>query len=104
MQRWINKKIEAIEYLGNKCTKCDLAIEKSHYSVFEFHHKNPLTKDYDWNKLRLRPIDDIHRELNKCILVCANCHRLIHAELQAHKLIVLRVVIYILFSDFQLNS
>ncbi|MBP9854147.1 MAG: hypothetical protein KBD53_04690 [Candidatus Omnitrophica bacterium] len=47
----------------------------------EFHHKDPSQKDFNisckgytrsWNKVR--------QELDKCVLVCANCHREIHAQ------------------------
>lgn len=79
IERWINRKIQAIKYKGSQCEKCNLKFENSHYSVFEFHHNNPKEKDYDWTKLRLRSWNSIKTELDKCKLVCANCHRLIHA-------------------------
>ena len=79
IERWIQRKKDAIEYKGCKCEKCNLKLEDSHYSVFEFHHTDPSTKDFDWTKLRLRPWDDIKIELDKCQLLCANCHRIVHA-------------------------
>ena len=82
IQRWINRKIKAIDYKGNKCEKCGLQLSDSHYSVFEFHHVNPSEKDYDWTKLRLRSWNSIVDELNKCQLLCANCHRITHATLE----------------------
>lgn len=78
--RWINRKIKYIQLLGGKCEKCNLELKNSHYSVFEFHHKFDKSKDYDWTKLRLKSEDKIIKELNKCSLLCANCHRLEHAE------------------------
>ena len=79
IERWIQRKLDAIEYKGCKCERCNLKVEDSHYSVFEFHHLNPLEKDYDWTKLRLRTWNDIKTELDKCQLLCANCHRIVHA-------------------------
>lgn len=77
--RWIKRKIDAILYKGGKCEDCPEDLQNSHYSVFEFHHNDRTQKDYDWTRLRLRNIKDIERELNKCTLLCANCHRKRHA-------------------------
>ena len=80
IDRWIQRKINAVNYKGGKCEKCGLELVNSHYSVFEFHHLDKSKKDCSWDKLRLKSDDSIRKELDKCIVVCANCHRLIHAE------------------------
>lgn len=80
IQRWIQRKIEAIQYKGNECTDCKLHISNTHYAVFEFHHLNPNEKDYNWTKLRLKSIEAIYAELDKCVLLCANCHRIRHSS------------------------
>lgn len=80
VQRWINRKIKAIEHMGNQCADCGLHVRDSHYSVFEFHHINPEEKDASWTKLRLRSWDSILHELAKCVMLCANCHRIRHAQ------------------------
>lgn len=76
IQRWIKRKKIAIEYLGGKCAKCEYS---KYYGAFHFHHLNPETKRWDWTKLRLRSWSDIYSELDRCILLCANCHAEIHA-------------------------
>lgn len=83
MDRWIQRKLAAITYKGSKCVKCNLHINNSHYAVFEFHHLDPTQKDYSWTKLRLRSIESIKEELDKCALLCANCHRIVHVEQRA---------------------
>ena len=71
------RKLDAIEYLGGRCSGC---LEEYHPSVYEFHHIDPLTKDRDPSKmLSLSPVR-LKAELDKCRLLCANCHRLIHHE------------------------
>lgn len=75
--RWIKRKKEAIEHMGGKCEDCGY---NSHYAPMQFHHKNPLTKTHDWNKLRLMSWDKIYEELTKCILLCSNCHFIRHSN------------------------
>lgn len=54
IQRWIDTKIKAIEYKGNKCCDCDNSYPNKPYVIFDFHHRNPKQKDVDWGKLRKR--------------------------------------------------
>jgi hypothetical protein len=79
MERWIQKKKDAIEYLGGSCKNCGY---KKFYGALEFHHKDPNEKDFDWNKLRLRRIESIKKELDKCDLLCSNCHREEHNKIR----------------------
>lgn len=79
--RWVQRKIKAIHYKGSNCQRCNLSVKDTHYAVFEFHHLNPAHKDFNWAKLRIRPWEEIQKELDKCVLLCANCHRIVHAEL-----------------------
>ena len=80
VQRWINRKIKAISYKGAACQRCGLHAKDTHYALFEFHHINHHEKDFDWSKLRLKTWTAIKAELDKCSLLCANCHRIVHSE------------------------
>ncbi len=73
--RWIQRKIQAVTHMGGVCTDCKGVYP---YPVFEFHHRDPSTKDFSWGKMKLRSISQIEKELEKCDLLCANCHRLRH--------------------------
>lgn len=75
-------KLKMIEYKGGKCERCKLTVDQSHYSVFEFHHIDPLTKDPYFHKIKYKNWNYIINELNKCKLLCANCHRITHAEIE----------------------
>lgn len=68
----------AIEYLGGKCETC--GYDKC-VAALEFHHKDPKEKDFAIGvKGYTRGWETVKRELNKCILVCSNCHRELHTK------------------------
>lgn len=52
------------------------------YPAMHFHHRDGEMKDVSWTKLRLRSWDKIVLELDKCDLVCANCHAIIHSLIE----------------------
>ena len=72
-------KKQCIDYKGGKCSIC--GYDKCQASL-EFHHIDPNQKDKNFGNLKLRKWEDQKKELDKCICVCANCHREIHAELR----------------------
>lgn len=79
VERWIKIKKKAIEYKGGCCQRCGYS---KYYGSLQFHHINPLEKDVSWTKLRLRSWDKIVSELDKCDILCANCHAEVHHELR----------------------
>ena len=81
-ERVKNVKLKMIAYKGSCCEHCDLKLEDSHYCVFEFHHRDPETKDTNFDKIKYQKWSVIEKELDKCSLLCANCHRLEHAKIE----------------------
>lgn len=75
--RWVEKKKKAISYKGGCCTLCGYA---KYYGALQFHHLDPSEKEADWGKLRMRSWSKITEELDKCLLLCANCHAEAHAS------------------------
>jgi hypothetical protein len=71
-------KILAVEYLGQKCSMCGYS---KCMAALEFHHKDPRQKDFGISG-STKSFELIKLELDKCILVCANCHRELHSEMQ----------------------
>ena len=72
-------KEKAIIYKGNKCCIC--GYDKCN-GALEFHHIDPEQKDFGiGDKGHTRSWQKTKDELDKCIMVCANCHREIHAGL-----------------------
>lgn len=70
-----NKKQRAVEYKGGKCEICgyDQCI-----AALDFHHLNPEDKLYEVKELMTRRWELIQEEIDKCMLVCSNCHRELH--------------------------
>lgn len=76
--RRIKNKIKAIEYKGATCNDCKKTYPELDYPVWDFHHKNPFEKEFHWKAMKDFPWEKIATELDKCILLCANCHRMRH--------------------------
>lgn len=73
-------KILAIEYKGGSCQKCGY---NRCVAALDFHHLDPEEKDFGISaKGYTRAWDKVKEELDKCILVCSNCHRELHQELK----------------------
>jgi len=75
IERWIDRKLEAIRYKGGSCAKCGY---NKNYAALQFHHRDQSTKEVEWIKLRLRNWKAILLELDKCDLLCSNCHAEVH--------------------------
>lgn len=65
-----------VEYKGGKCERCGY---NKCIRALEFHHINPLEKKYQMSKVS-NSFDILKKEADKCMLVCANCHREIEEE------------------------
>ncbi len=63
----------AIDYKGGKCQICGY---NKYQGAFDLHHLNSKEKDFGIaDKWYTRSWVKIKAELDKCILLCANCHR-----------------------------
>ena len=69
-----------IQAMGGKCQCC--GYDKCTQAL-EFHHLDPSSKDFSLGRIRanIRGWATIVEELKKCILLCSNCHREVHAEI-----------------------
>lgn len=71
---------QAVEYKGGDCSRCGY---RKCIEALEFHHLDSSKKDFGISeKGYTRAWKKIQEELDKCIIVCANCHREIHAQTQ----------------------
>ena len=75
---WRQRLYDKIDYvMGGKCFLC--GYDKCRQAL-ELHHIDPSLKDIDFNKMitNNRSLQFVHKELQKCVLLCANCHREYH--------------------------
>lgn len=70
-----DRKQEFVDYKGGKCVICGY---NKCLGAFDFHHRDPNEKDLNLSKMTSRCFDSVKIELDKCDLLCANCHREIH--------------------------
>jgi len=73
----------AIEYLGGSCRICGY---DKWPAAFDFHHLDPMGKDFTISE-GMTSWDRIKPELDKCVLLCANCHRETHDGLHPDYLV-----------------
>jgi len=70
-------KQKCVEYIGNKCQICGLITED--YTKYDFHHVDSSTKEACIGNLRSKDWNSIIQpELDKCCLLCRNCHASVH--------------------------
>jgi len=66
----------AVEYKGGKCMLCGY---NKCIQALEFHHIGNTEKDFGISdKGYTRSWERVKKEIDRCILVCANCHRELH--------------------------
>lgn len=72
------RKKDLASVLGGKCCICGF---DNYIEALEFHHVDPKTKEFAIGASNsvTKSLEKQLAELRKCVLVCANCHRGIHA-------------------------
>jgi len=68
-----------VDLKNERNNKCELCGYDRHPKCLDFHHKDPKDKLFTIAQSEGRNIDAVYAEAAKCILVCKNCHALIHA-------------------------
>lgn len=64
-------KVMSVNYKGGKCAVCGYS--KS-VGALQFHHRNPSDKLFNISHCHTRSWANIQKELDKCDILCANCH------------------------------
>lgn len=69
------RKALLIEHFGNKCADCGGTF---HPCCYDFHHRNPLEKSFEIAPRMDGNWETIKSEVEKCDMLCSNCHRVRH--------------------------
>lgn len=77
-------KREMVDYLGGKCSICGY---KKCLRALNFHHKNKQEKKLTIGEKQGKPLRKIKDEIDKCELLCANCHQEKHYSITQPKVI-----------------
>ena len=67
-------KHQLVIYKGGKCQRCGYCKCEG---ALQFHHRNPEEKDFTLSRINLSKgfsMDELIKEVDKCDLLCANCH------------------------------
>lgn len=76
VSRWRRRrKNELIEYKGGKCEHC--GFDKPWPECYDFHHRDPSEKNFQIGGCT-RSIKILKVEADKCVMLCAICHRGFH--------------------------
>ena len=66
-----------VDYKGGKCERCGYS---KCLGSLDFHHKDPQEKDPNYRLMKNWPLKRVKAELDKCSLLCGNCHNEVHYE------------------------
>ncbi len=70
-----------IDYKGGKCQLCGFV---GYEGVFDFHHKGDSPKSFGIAAGGFsRSLESLMKEADKCVLICANCHREVHGGVRS---------------------
>lgn len=78
LDRSLKRKEQCIEYMGGSCSECGYS---KCTKALTFHHLDPLTKSFSISEKIDAPWNQVAKELDKCVLLCFNCHMEQHCVL-----------------------
>ncbi len=59
------------------CSRCG----ESHPATLDFHHQDPKFKEHNIGEMVLsKGKIAVEKEILKCVVLCSNCHRIVHWE------------------------
>ena len=76
-KKWEHKKLDEFREIKKtlKCNRCS----ENHIACLEFHHIDPSGKEGNIGQIcRSYSTERLLKEIEKCEILCANCHRKLH--------------------------
>ena len=81
------RKLEFCLYKGGCCSECGFVANEETIAAFDFHHLDPSEKEYTPSDMLMLKKEKVFQELDKCVLLCSNCHRIFHHRQYRAKLL-----------------
>lgn len=81
------RKLEFCLYKGGCCSECGFVATEETIAAFDFHHLDPSEKEYTPSDMLMLKKEKVFQELDKCVLLCSNCHRILHHRQYRAKLL-----------------
>lgn len=78
------KRERAYKEFGSECMLCGYSKCRA---ALDWHHLDPTIKDVEPSKVFSRSWENIVDELKKCVILCSNCHREVHAGVRKISLV-----------------
>ena len=76
---WLKRKKMVADAKDKPCAYCNVKYDPC---VMDLHHIDPLVKDNQVSHLmKSSSYGKLQEEIDKCVVLCANCHRMLHADL-----------------------
>jgi hypothetical protein len=77
-----SKGLVNLQKAGKRCVRCGI----DDPSVLDFHHRDPAEKKFSLGRIQnsVFDLEIVQKEIAKCDLLCANCHRILHMEEENH--------------------
>lgn len=64
-----------VDHFGDRCLDCGNTYPQC---VYQFHHLDPKCKDVNPSYALSKRPSEMWKELDKCVMLCANCHMIRH--------------------------
>lgn len=82
-RKWRNKRRKVlVEENGGRCYICGY---NKCLTALDFHHRDPSQKEFGIARMLNNgaPMERLKREIQKCVLICSNCHHEVHEGITA---------------------
>jgi hypothetical protein len=77
-------KQKSVDYKGGKCSVCGY---NKCLAALEFHHISPDKKEFEISRYRTYSFNTLAPELDKCLLLCSNCHKELHDKQNKERMV-----------------
>jgi len=90
-----------VKYLGGKCKRCGFDED---IDILQFHHLDPCDKRFNISERLYKGFEFVQAELNKCVLLCLNCHKIVHKIKDPNYFIIDNYFFSYKFENLEKNS